>query len=348
MRSAQTPTLFRARPAVWAGLSTEAAAAAAVFAALALLPLAVSGYPIYILPQYMLYGVLAMSLGLLWGCGGILSFGQAAFFALGAYAMGLAIKWELGGNPAYVGLLASLVLGAGLAALVGYFLFSAGARAVYFVLVTLALSIIVEQITISQSDVTGGYNGMFIPRMSLTLGRLTLELSDDVGIYYLIWAVTLAIYALLRVLLRTPFGKVLVAIRENEDRAISLGFNTALYKTGAFAVSGAMACLAGALYGTHANFVSPSLAGVLFSTQVVVWVAIGGRESRRAARRGRRRRTLQLPDGDHAGILAARPRRDLRHRHRCLQGRDGRRSRAAARPPQAGAGPWLTCSEPSV
>jgi urea transport system permease protein len=279
MRSAQTPTLLRARPERWAGLWTETAAAVAVFAVLAFLPLIVSGYPIYILPQYMLYGLLAMSLGLLWGFGGILSFGQAAFFAIGAYAMGLATKWELGGNPAYVALLTSIVVGAGLAALVGYFLFSAGARAVYFVLVTLALSIIVEQITISQSDVTGGYNGMFIPRMSLTLGGLTLELSDDSGIYYVIWTVTLGVYALLRASLHTPFGKVLVAIRENEGRAISLGFNTAFYKTAAFAVSGAVACLAGALYGTHANFVSPSLAGVLFSTQVVVWVAIGGRES---------------------------------------------------------------------
>ena len=67
--------------------------------------------------------------------------------------------------------------------------------------------------------------------------------------------------------------------RENEDRLIALGVRTPLYKTAAFALSGAIACLAGALYGTHANFVAPSLAGVLFSTEVVVWVAIGGRNS---------------------------------------------------------------------
>lgn len=280
MRPAHNPTMSRMRTTRWGGVRTEPAAAALVFAVFAVLPLAVTGYPIYILPQYMLYGILAMSLGLLWGVAGILSFGQAAFFAIGAYAMGLAMKWGLGGNPAYVALLASIVLGGALAGLVGYFLFSAGARAVYFVLVTLALSIIVEQITISQSAVTGGYNGMFIPRMSLTLGRsVALDLSDDTGIYYVVLLVTVAVYVCLHGLLRTPFGKVLVAIREDEDRAISLGFNTALYKTAAFAMSGAVACLSGALYGTHANFVSPSLAGVLFSTQVVVWVAIGGRQS---------------------------------------------------------------------
>jgi urea transport system permease protein len=246
----------------------------------ALAPAFVSGYPVYILPQYLLYGLLGMSLGILWGFTGILSFGQAAFFALGAYAMGLAAKWQIVGNPAYVALLASLCIGAGLAAVVGYFLFSAGVRDVYFVLVTLALSIMVEQVTVSQSQVTGGYNGMFVPRMSLSFGTGTpMDLSSDAAIYYVVLPVVAAVYFLLVWVLDRPFGKVLVGIRENEDRAISLGFNTYLYKTAAFALSGAVACLAGALYGTHANFVSPSLAGVLFSTQVVVWVAIGGRES---------------------------------------------------------------------
>ena len=259
---------------------SETTAAAVIFVLLAVLPILVSGYSIYILPQYMLYGMLAMSLGILWGFAGILSFGQAAFFALGAYAMGLAAKWGLGGNLAYTALVASLVIGAGLAALVGYFLFSVGVRDVYFVLVTLALSIMIEQITVSQSQITGGYNGMFVPRLSLSLGAgHDIDLSSDAAIYYLVLPVVAAVYFLLRWLLDRPLGKVLVGIRENEDRVISLGFDTSLYKTVAFALSGAIGCLAGALYGAHANFVSPSLAGVLFSTQVVVWVAIGGRDS---------------------------------------------------------------------
>ena len=105
--------------------------ALAVFILFALVPAFVSGYPVYILPQYLLCGMLGMSLGILWGFTGILSFGQAAFFALGAYAMGLAAKWQMPGNPAYVALLASLCIGGGLAAVVGYFLFSAGVRDVY-------------------------------------------------------------------------------------------------------------------------------------------------------------------------------------------------------------------------
>ena len=79
--------------------------------------------------------------------------------------------------------------------------------------------------------------------------------------------------------MRSRFGKILVGIRENEDRMLALGFNVPPYKTLAFGLSGLLAGLAGAFYATHANFAHPSNAGVLFSTQVVIWVAIGGRHS---------------------------------------------------------------------
>jgi ABC-type branched-subunit amino acid transport system permease subunit len=259
---------------------TETTVAAAVFLVLAAIPAVLTGYVVYILPQYMLFGVMAMSLGLLWGFVGVLSFGQAAFFSLGAYAMGLAMKSGGAVNPGYVGLLASLAIGGVLAGLIGYFLFSAGVRDAYFVIVTLALSIIVEQITVSQSQITGGWNGLFIDRMDLTLGSLgTVSLHGDTPVYYAVLLATAGIYFLLRWLTTAKFGKVLVGIRENEDRLTSLGFNSSLYKTGAFAISGAIACVGGAMYGGHAGFVAPSLGGVLFSTEV----AIGGRASLLAA-----------------------------------------------------------------
>jgi len=263
------------------GLSeSETGLAVVVFIVLALLPMFVSGYPIYILPQYMLFGMMAMSLGLLWGFVGILSFGQAGFFALGAYTMGFAMQSDWRVNPAYIGMLLSIIAGGILAAVTGYFLFSAGVRATYFVLVTLALSIMVEQIAVSQSEITGGWNGMFIDRMTLTFGGLgEISLFDDAPAYYAVLPVVVLTYALLRWLTSAKFGKVLAGIRENEDRLTALGYSVSLYKTFAFALSGAIACLAGALYGTHANFVAPSLGGVLFSTEVVVWVAIGGRNS---------------------------------------------------------------------
>lgn len=247
---------------------------------LAGLPIFFEGYVIYILPQYMTFGIAAMSLGLLWGGAGILSFGQAAFFALGAYAMGLVMPLVLPVNGGYVGLLAAFCIGAAVAGISGYFLFKAGVRATYFVLVTLALSILVEQIAVSESDLTGGWNGLFVDRMSITLGKLLqVDLGDDVPAYYAVLGLVVAVYLLLRWLESARFGKVLRGIGENEDRLTALGYDVALYKTAAFAVSGGISALAGAVYATHANFVSPSLGGVLFSTEMVVWVAIGGRRS---------------------------------------------------------------------
>lgn len=259
---------------------SEPVLALVVFVLLALLPIFLPGYVIYILPQYMLFGLMAMSLVLMWGFAGMVSFGQAAFFALGAYTMGLVMKAGGPINPGYIGLLLAALVGGGIAGLVGYFLFSAGVRPTYFVLVTLALSIMMEQIAVSQSQITGGWNGMYIDRLSLTFGRFgAVSLYDDAPMYWFVLPIMAAIYFGLRALVRGRFGKVLAGIRENEDRLISLGFRTPLWKTAAFALSGALACFAGALYGTHASFVAPSLGGVLFSTEVVVWVAIGGRQS---------------------------------------------------------------------
>jgi urea transport system permease protein len=261
-------------------VSSEDGAALLAFCLLAVLPILFSGYLIYILPQYMLHGVMAMSLALLWGRGGVLSFGQAGFYTIGGYTMGLAFHWVPLVNPAYAGMVVSFIIGGLLAAVLGYFLFSAGVRSAYFVIVTLAVSIIVRQVAVSQSQVTGGWNGMYIDRMSLTFGPwMNVSLYNDAPMYYFVLAIVAAIYVALRRLLAAKFGKVLVGIRDNEDRVLSLGFNVSYYKTAVFAIAGALSAFAGALYGTNAGFVAPALADVNFSTEVVVWVAIGGRSS---------------------------------------------------------------------
>jgi urea transport system permease protein len=258
----------------------EVRVALVVFALLALLPLVAEGYVVYILPQYLLFGMLAMSLALLWGLAGIVSFGQAAFFAVGGYGMGALMQAGLAPGGGYEGLIVGLLAGGLLALVAGYFLFSAGVKADYFVLITLALSIIVEQIAVSQSDLTGGWNGMFVDRLSLNFGALgKLSLGGDNAIYYFVLPIVVLAYLGLMALKQSRFGKILSGIRENEDRMTALGYNVAFYKTAIFTLSGALAGFSGALYATHANFVSPSLAGVLFSTEVVVWVAIGGRLS---------------------------------------------------------------------
>lgn len=261
----------------WAG--AENVLAAVLFVALFYVPYLVAGYTVFILPQYMLFGVLALTLCLLWGSGGMVSFGQGAFFALGAYALGITLQRVDGAASPWLGLFLALIVGAAIAAAIGYFLFSANVRDSYFVLVTLAISTIVYVIANSQSDLTGGFNGMFVERVTFPLpGGAELSLSGDLAVYYVVFAFTLLAYLGFRFLQWSPFGRVLVSIRENEDRTRALGYNTALYKTVAFAISGAVAALAGSLYATDAGFVSPSLGGVLFSTSVVVWVAVGGRD----------------------------------------------------------------------
>jgi urea transport system permease protein len=251
-----------------------------LFVALFYVPYLVTGYPVFILPQYLLFGVLGMTLCLLWGLGGMVSFGQGAFFAVGAYSLAVVLHRTSGSAAPWLGLLLGLGLGAAVAAAVGWFLFTADVRDSYFVLVTLAISTIVFVIANSQSGLTGGFNGMYIDRIAFALpAGARFSLAGDLSIYYLVLAFTGLVYLGFRRLQAAPFGRVLVSIRENEDRTMALGYNTALYKTVAFAISGAVAALAGGLYATDVGFVSPGLADVLFSTTVVVWVAVGGRDT---------------------------------------------------------------------
>jgi urea transport system permease protein len=260
-------------------LSAENVLAVLLFLALFYVPYLTAGYTVFILPQYMLFGVLALTLCLLWGFGGMVSFGQGAFFAIGAYAIGITLQRTESTAAPWIGLLIGLVVGTVIAAVIGYFLFSADVRDSYFVLVTLAISTIVFVVANAQSDLTGGFNGMFIERVTFPLpGGAALSVAGDLTMYYTAFAFTLLAYLGFRFLQWSAFGRVLVSIRENEDRTRALGYNTALYKTAAFAISGGVAALAGGLYATDAGFVSPSLGGVLFSTGVVVWVAVGGRD----------------------------------------------------------------------
>lgn len=251
-----------------------------LLAAASALPMLTDGYILYVLPEYFTYGLLALSLGLLWGQVGILSFGQAAFFLAGAYAAGLLLKAGGVTSSLFLVLPIAALLGALIAMVAGYFLFTGGVRATYFVLVTLALSILAERLAVNYSGITGGWNGMFINRPELSFGPLgSLSFYGDVPMYYFLLTLLVGGFLAVRAIVHSRFGKMLIGVRENEDRMLSMGVDTAIIKTLAFGLSGAVAGLAGALFAMHTGFVSPSVGGVLFSTEVVVWVAIGGRLS---------------------------------------------------------------------
>lgn len=251
-----------------------------LFVVAMLLPLFTQGYLLYVLPEYYAYGLLALSLGLLWGKVGILSFGQAAFFVAGAYATGVALQMDGWIASVPVLLVLSALAGFLVALIPGYFLFTGGVRATYFVLVTLALSILAERLAVNYSDITGGWNGMFVNRPQLDFGPMgSLSLYGDIPMYYFVLLILAAVFLMVRGLCQGRFGRMLIGVRENEDRMLAMGVDSAHVKTLAFGLSGAIAGLAGSVFAMHTGFVSPSLGGVLFSTEVVVWVAIGGRLS---------------------------------------------------------------------
>jgi branched-chain amino acid transport system permease protein/urea transport system permease protein len=263
-----------------------AALSAALWALLALLPLLVGEWRLAQLAQHLSYGIFAMSLGFLWGQAGLLCFGQAIFFGIGAYAMAVLTKGMLPGWPhgSAAGLLAASLLSGTVALLAGALLFRGrGLSGAYFAIVTLAAAAIAERAA-SHWAFIGGFNGLLdVPPLALRLGDRALELIDPLPSYYALLVAAAAVYVLLLWLERAPFGTSLRAIRDNESRTAYFGFDVSVQKTLALAVSGAVAGFAGALFVTQFGFVSPALIGVAMSTEVLIWTALGGREVLMAA-----------------------------------------------------------------
>lgn len=250
----------------------------AVFGALAASPAWTDSFGLFGTRDLMLFALFAVSLDLFWGRTGILSFGHAAFFGLGAYGMGVATV-TLGIDPAY-STLAGLGLGLGLSAAValgiGYFLIFGGVRGAYFTIITLALAMIAQHIAIGWSSVTGGDSGLIgVP----PLGIAGYTLFDPIAQFYLVWGVLLTVVLGIWVVLRGRHGLVLKALQDNEIKAQTLGHNTAAYLLTTFVASAVIAALAGAIYATGTGFIAPDMIGLLLSTEVIMWVAVGGRAS---------------------------------------------------------------------
>lgn len=248
----------------------------AILAALALYPAFGSYSGVSGLRDILLFALFAVSLDLFWGRTGILSFGHATFFGAGAYGMAV-MTIHLAPGTAWSSL-AGLAFGVGLAGVialaVGYFVIFGGVRGAYFTIVTLALTLIAQQIAIGWSSVTGGDAGLIgVP--PLTLG---LSITGKV-FYYLVVAVLFGIVLALWAGLRGQRGLVLRAIEDDERKAQTLGYNTPLHLLAVFVLSGLIAGLAGALYVTGTGFVAPDMIALLLSTEVIMWVAVGGRGS---------------------------------------------------------------------
>ena len=232
-------------------------------------PLLVADYPRTIVAEIYIFAVLAMSLDLLLGYTGLMSLGHAAFFGLGAYAV--VVLGALFGVDAWIGLAAGIVLAAAGAAVIGFFCIRT--TGIPFLMLTLAFSQLVFSVALKWRDVTGGSDGIAIAEKPSLFG---LSLDNSLTMYYLTFAVFLLCYLGLRRLIEAPLGRVFIGIRENEARMRAIGYPTQHYKLLVFVIGGAVAGLAGGLYGIFNGFISPDAVYWSASGDILIMVMLGG------------------------------------------------------------------------
>jgi branched-chain amino acid transport system permease protein len=219
--------------------------------------------------RILIYAMAAASLNLVLGYGGMVSFGHAAFFGAGAYivgilaAEGVSSAWIAWPAAVVVAALAALVIGA----------LSLRTRGVYFIMITLAFAQMMYYVFVSLKAY-GGDDGLSMPARSRV--GFGLDLHNDFAWYYLVLALLMIILYLLHRLVHSRFGRVIVAIRENETRAAAIGYPVYRYKLLCFVISGAIAGLAGALIVNQTNYVSPSILHWVQSGTLMIMVILGG------------------------------------------------------------------------
>jgi branched-chain amino acid transport system permease protein len=246
------------------------ARAGAAVTALALLPLALSSYQLDLLTKMLIFAIFAMSLNLPLGYAGLPSLGHAAYFGVGAYAVGLmALRvWDNFWVDMALGLAAATVT----AALFG--LLALRAEGSYLLMITLALAQVLWGIAFGWRWLTGGDDGL--PGVPRPAAGLPWSLAGGLRFYYLVLVCFVGSVLVLGLIARSPFGRALVGIRESVRRMEVLGYNTWLYKYVAFVLAGLFAGLAGNLFVYYNGFVSPAYLSIVFSASALIMVILGG------------------------------------------------------------------------
>ena len=240
------------------------------FGALALLPLVAGSYGLDLVTKIMIYAILALSLELLVGTTGLVCFGQAAFFGIGAYAAVLLSPQD--SSPSMLWLLPACMAAAALYALAVGAL-SLRTKGVYFIMVTLAFAQMAYFI-VHDTPLGGGTDGIYL-YMAPVLGSW-LDLSEEKTLYAVTLACLVAVFVFLAQLMRSRFGRALAGIRVNEQRMRATGFTTYPYKLAAFVISGAIAGLAGFLFAVKDGYVNPEMLSWHLSGAVLIMIILGG------------------------------------------------------------------------
>ena len=245
----------------------------ALFALLAF-PFVGTAFYTEMVTRMMIMAIFAMSLDLLQGVTGLVSLGHAAYFGLAGYA--LAFLTPQGQTVSLWWSLPVAVLASGAAALViGFFVVRT--HGIYFIMVTMAFAQMVFYLFFD-NKVLGGSDGLYInfkPSAAI-LGWVPFDLNGKLTLYYFTLGCLLLVYAFLRRLLWSPFGRTLAGIRVNEHRMRAMGYGVFGYKLAAFTLAGAMAGLAGYLWGTQTGYINPELMGFHMSAHAIMMVILGG------------------------------------------------------------------------
>nr|WP_245441833.1 ATP-binding cassette domain-containing protein [Rhizobium leguminosarum] len=232
-------------------------------------PMFLGRFSLNVLTRSMIYAMLAITVDLLWGYTGVLTFGQAAFFGVGAYATAMVLT-HIGASPALfvVSLVAAVLIPLVLGLAVGWLSFYHGSTPLYATVISLVVPIVVTQLVFSGGTWTGSSSGL--------VGYETLPLGLP-GYFRLSGACLLALAIVAIVFVRSDAGRLLVAMRDNEARVAYLGMNPARLKIVLTGVLAGVCGLAGFLYANASGVVAPENTGFVFGTELVVWTALGGR-----------------------------------------------------------------------
>jgi branched-chain amino acid transport system permease protein len=240
------------------------------FAALAAYPLVAGSFGIDLVTKIMVLAIFALSLELLVGGTGLVCFGQAAFFGIGAYAAVLLTPQD--GPASIAWLLPAAVLAAAVFALVVGAL-SLRTKGVYFIMVTLAFAQMAYYV-VHDTPLGGGTDGIYLTAKP-TLGDW-IDLDRPLAMHLLTWVALVLVFGFLGLLSRSRFGRALAGIRVNEQRMRATGFSTYPYKLAAFTISGGIAGVAGFLFAVKDGFVNPELMSWHFSGAVLIMIILGG------------------------------------------------------------------------
>lgn len=280
LRRLEGPQTVGRGPAFWALFAVVLAVALAY-------PLFSDGYTVGNTVYFFVWVFIALSLCLIWGYGGSLSFGQTAFFGIAGYGYGIL---TINFGAAYGFTLLALLLAVGFAALfavlLGYFMFFGRIAGVFLGIVTLAVTLMLERFMAQTAGPEwhvgtarlNGFNGMSgMPPLTIPWPDGDIVLFADIGLYYFVLGVLVVVYLGLRILMNSAFGNVIVAIRENPERAEMLGYDVRKYQLITFVIGAALAGLSGVLYTVWGQYITPSSMGMTAAALPLIWVAVGGR-----------------------------------------------------------------------